>query len=390
LLKLLFAMTPVVLMANLINGTLVAVVFFRANAPPLVATWWMFLLIMVAVRGAVHSWYRRRGGYDRWGVHIAIIGSGISGVLWGTAGLLFYSPASETQRMVLGFVLGGMGAGAVTALTSCLPAFYAYLFPSVIPFCVRLILEGDLDHLTMAATCVLYLVALVILGQRANMWLTESVLRRFDNAELIQSLERRVEERTTELKGVNQQLQQDIAERKRTQTALADYGHRQAAIADFGQIALSEIDLDTLFREAVVLVRDRLTVARVAVIEESLDTQQGLVLAEVSLGETAPSLRNTRSALADHRQRAVHATAADTVEGDAVDVLRLYEPANIAEAVIAGRDRPFGVVLAVDASSRQFSENDTAFLQSIANMLAAAIERQRPSKTSSNWLFRTR
>jgi C4-dicarboxylate-specific signal transduction histidine kinase len=67
------------------------------------------------------------------------------------------------------------------------------------------------------------------------MWLTESVLRRFDNAELIQSLERRVEERTTELKGVNQQLQLDIAERKRTQTALADYGHRQAAIADFGQ-----------------------------------------------------------------------------------------------------------------------------------------------------------
>jgi hypothetical protein len=33
LLKLLFAMTPVVLMANLINGTLIAVVFFRANAP---------------------------------------------------------------------------------------------------------------------------------------------------------------------------------------------------------------------------------------------------------------------------------------------------------------------------------------------------------------------
>jgi hypothetical protein len=88
---------------------------------------------MVSARGAVHSWYRRRGGYDGWGVHIAVIGSGISGVLWGTAGLLFYSPASETQRMVLGFVLGGMGAGAVTALTSCLPGFYAYLFPSVLP-----------------------------------------------------------------------------------------------------------------------------------------------------------------------------------------------------------------------------------------------------------------
>ena len=46
------------------------------------------------------------------------------------------------------------------------------------------------------------------------MWLTESVLGRFDNAELIRSLECRVEERTTELKEVNQQLRRDIAERE--------------------------------------------------------------------------------------------------------------------------------------------------------------------------------
>lgn len=57
LLKLLFAMTPVVLMTNLVNGTLIAVIFFRANAPPLVAAWWAFLFIMVAVRVAVHIWY---------------------------------------------------------------------------------------------------------------------------------------------------------------------------------------------------------------------------------------------------------------------------------------------------------------------------------------------
>ena len=121
LLKLLFAMTPVVLMTNLVNGTLIAVIFFRANAPPMVAAWWVFLFIMVAVRGAVHIWHQRHGGSNQRGIHIAIIGSGISGRLWGTAGLCFYSPATDTQRMVLGFVLGGMGAGALTALAPCLP-----------------------------------------------------------------------------------------------------------------------------------------------------------------------------------------------------------------------------------------------------------------------------
>lgn len=169
LLRLLFAVTPIVLITNLINGTLIAVVFIKSDIPPLVGTWWVCLLIMVAVRTAVHIWYRKCGINNRRGVQIAIAGSAVSGLIWGTAGLMFYAPAGE---LVLGFVLGGMGAGAVAALTPCLPAFYAYLFPAVVPFCVRLALEGDVDHLTMAATCVLYLVALVVLGRRSNAWLT--------------------------------------------------------------------------------------------------------------------------------------------------------------------------------------------------------------------------
>ena len=376
LLKLLFAMTPVVLMTNLVNGTLIAVIFFRANAPPMVAAWWVFLFIMVAVRGAVHIWHQRYGGSNQRGTYIEIIGSGISGVLWGTAGLCFYSPATDTQRMVLGFVLGGMGAGALTALAPCLPAFYAYLFPSVVPFCVRLMLEGDLDHLTMAAMCVLYLVALVILGQRVNMWLTESVLGRFENAELIRSLECRVEERTTELKEVNQQLRRDIAERRRAETALAKYGNRQAAIADFGQIALSEIDLDTLFRKAVVLVRDQLAVPRAAVMEEPADTQQKLVRTETAV-ESTPSWPGACAALADHPQPAIDLTAhGPRLNADATDRFSPSEPVKIAEAAICGRDRPFGALRAMDVDTRQFSTNDIAFLKSIANMLSAAIERK--------------
>ena len=376
LLKLLFAMTPVVLMTNLVNGTLIVVIFFRANAPPMVAAWWAFLFIMVAGRGAVHIWHQRHGVSNQQGIYIAIIGSGISGVLWGAAGLCLYSPATDSQRMVLGFVLGGMGAGAVTALAPCLPAFYAYLVPSVVPFCVRLMFEGDLEHLTMAAMCVLYLVALVILGQRANMWLTESVLGRFDNAELIRSLECRVEERTTELKQVNQQLRRDIAERRRAEAALAKYGDRQAAIADFGQIALSGIDLDTLFRKAVVLVRDQLAVPSAAVMEGTVDTQQQLVRAETAV-ESTPSSPGACAALADHPQAVIGVTERDPrLNAGATGRFSPSESVKIAEAAICGRDRPFGALRAMDTITRQFSTNDIAFLKSIANMLSAAIERK--------------
>ncbi|MGZ5393851.1 MAG: hypothetical protein ACXWD3_19020 [Mycobacterium sp.] len=105
--------------------------------------WWLLLVLMVAVRGLTWLRYRNRRESSRRWTAIAIASSASSGVLWGTAGFLFFSDGNETQRMVLGFVLGGMGAGAMTALTPCVPAFYAYLLPSVVPYCLQLALQGD-------------------------------------------------------------------------------------------------------------------------------------------------------------------------------------------------------------------------------------------------------
>ena len=380
LVLLLFSHLPIVLMANLVNGTIIAVVFFQVTAPLLVVMWWMVLLAMIALRCVNWIGYRKRGGPSRRWERNAIVSSATSGVLWGMAGFLFYSAGSEAQRMVLGFVLGGMGAGAVTALTPCLPAFYAYLFPSVVPFCLQLAREGDADHLTMATACVLYLIALAILGKRANGWLKELVTRRHENAELVRSLERHVDDRTTELNQVNEQLHRDIAERRQVEAALARYGDRQAAIADFGRLALSGIDLDTLFGRAVTLVRDRLGVAGAAVIEEPVDIRHAQTRAAIGLvGLVAGrSAEQAGAGLSDHAVQALNGGAADRLlHLDHVDLARLRDPETSAQAVIAHHDRPFGVLLAVDTTRHGYSANDVSFLQSIAHMLAAAIERKQ-------------
>lgn len=376
LLRLLFTMMPVVLATNLVNGTLIAAVFFRSIGPPVAAVWWLLLVIVLAARGVIWVQYRRHNGSSRRWAAIAIAGSATSGVIWGSTSFLFLTPGSETQQMVLGFILGGMGAGAVTALTPCLPAFYVYLFPAVVPFCVRLTLQGDADHLTMAAACVMYLIAITILGRKANMWLKESVMRRFENVELVRSLERHVDDRTTKLKQVNEQLCRDIAERRRAEAALAKHSERQAVIAHFGRLALSGIDLDWLFGNAVELVRDQLEVAGAAVIEEPFDVRNAVLRAAVGL-KTAPSLERS-AALADHPQGALDPSAGDqSADDDPVDLRRLRDLEMSAEAVISQDERQFGVLLAVDVTPRTYSANDINFLQSIANMLAAVIERKR-------------
>jgi DNA-binding NarL/FixJ family response regulator/signal transduction histidine kinase len=55
--------------------------------------------------------------------------------------------------------------------------------------------------------------------------------------------------------------------------------------------------------------------------------------------------------------------------------LRTYAPASAATVVIAGRRGPFGVLGVFPTTLRSFSADDVNFLQSIANVVSAAVER---------------
>jgi diguanylate cyclase (GGDEF)-like protein/PAS domain S-box-containing protein len=229
LLDLVYATTSVVLAANVIIGALLVLVIGPVIGGAVVAVWYGLLLAMVAVRAI--AWVKYRRDTDRisrlgWWAFVAVTGSGASGLLWGVAGALFLFPASPLHYALLVLVLGGMGAGAVAALAPHQPALVAYLFPSLLPLCFRLVSTGETAHLAMAAMVFLYVIGVFIVGRRAQEWLTQSLVLRLENAELLRTVERRVEERTNELRQVNIRLYDDIAQRERAERALNDSERR--------------------------------------------------------------------------------------------------------------------------------------------------------------------
>jgi diguanylate cyclase (GGDEF)-like protein len=377
MLDLLFAAMPVVLAANVVNSTLIAAVFADLIALPIVLGWWAMVLVVNAVRRLAWVWYRKDGSRSRRWAVVAVMGSFCSGLLWGASGLLFFVPDDAVLQMVLGFVLGGMGAGAAYALAPYPPAFYAYLFPSVLPFCFQLFQTGDRERFAMAAACVIYLGAMVFLVRRAHQWLSESVMQRLDNAKIAQTLSARVEERTAQLREANEQLRRDIAERQRAEAALADYGSRQAAIAEFGRIALSGIDLQALFAKAVLLIRDRLGVTGAAILESAPRPGETL-LNSAAVGSTGGSKVSAKGSVVERAATSVVTVdgVQDTQVGRSV-LDRISAAAATVEVTIPSSERPFGSLFAFHAQSHQFSADDISFLQSIANMLAAAVERKR-------------
>jgi len=159
LLRAVYAAAPAALTANLVNGTLVVLVFWSVVPGRLLIGWYALLCAAIGIRAWLWRRHRRERPppeqADRWGRYAAI-GSGASGTLWGAAGAMFLVPGSPIHEIVLAFVLGGMGAGATVTLAAYLPAFLAYLIPSVLPFALRLAIVGDAEHLAMSGMVLLY------------------------------------------------------------------------------------------------------------------------------------------------------------------------------------------------------------------------------------------
>ncbi|MBV8508335.1 MAG: response regulator [Alphaproteobacteria bacterium] len=135
---------PIVLLVNIVNSALVAIVLASYKGQ----TWWLvFLALTIALTG-VHAcgWVRYRRtrqsveSASRWAA-AAIVGSGLSGLLWGVGSALLLADNLVEQTFVA-FVIGGMCAASLVAFSNYLPAFIAYVFPASLPLAGRFFLDG--------------------------------------------------------------------------------------------------------------------------------------------------------------------------------------------------------------------------------------------------------
>ncbi len=112
----------------------------------------------------------------------------LTGVGWGAAGVLLFPLHSVTHQMFLVFVLAGMAADGMAVHSSVPAIFAAYSLPIVLPISARLALLGGDVALVMALTLLTFEGALFVLATHLRRAFAESVMLRFDNLELIQSL----------------------------------------------------------------------------------------------------------------------------------------------------------------------------------------------------------
>jgi PAS domain S-box-containing protein len=231
----LYAQSAPVLLANVINSVIVSAALWSYVPHSWLSGWVGAMTIMALTRIAMRKryWSRERTLEEQvvWGRRFTI-GSLCAGMLWGVAGGVLM-PNALAQQVIVLLVLGGMGAGAAASISVFLPAFFAYLIPSLVPAAFRLWSFGSHEHIAMFAMLAMFCGALSLVARNVNRALAQAFRLRFANAELLQQvsqaqssllvanenllrsneqLETRVRERTEELQASREQLSEIVSE----------------------------------------------------------------------------------------------------------------------------------------------------------------------------------
>jgi signal transduction histidine kinase/CheY-like chemotaxis protein len=83
--------------------------------------------------------------------------------------------------------------GAMAAFGSYLPAFYAFLFPALVPVTVWALLQGDIEHVAFGAMSLLWLPVVAVMSFNHSRAIEESLRLRYENFDLLEDLKRQKE-----------------------------------------------------------------------------------------------------------------------------------------------------------------------------------------------------
>ncbi len=181
-----------------------------------------------------------------------------------------------------------------------------------------------------------------------------------------------------------QEAEANALELRRTEQEIRAHAYQQQAIAELGQRALASADLQNLMQDTVESVAGVLEVEYSKVLE-LLPGGEGLLLRAGVGWEEGLVGRATVGSGSDSQAGYTLLSEEPVMVEDLRSEARFSGPPLLREhgvvsgmsVIVSPEGRPFGVLGAHTRERREFTDDDVNFLRAVANVLAAAIERER-------------
>lgn len=131
----------------------------------------------------------KAGDHAKWAEYFTWT-SLVSGTLWGSAGILFYTPESVNLQVLLYVLIVGVAAGSLVVTCYWLPAFFAYAIPSVGLVALNLLVRAEAPGKILAILLILYLVIFAQIARRTREMMYHAIKVQFENLSLVEELKR--------------------------------------------------------------------------------------------------------------------------------------------------------------------------------------------------------
>lgn len=165
----LYEALPSSLVTVLIVATSLAIVQLSVIDTLRVALWLGSTYLVSGVRLWTWLGYRARKSLDQdeafWR-RLGLAGALLSGATWGTAAILLFPLHDPAHQMFVALCIAGMASGAVTTLSTQLPAVFGFLALSLLPLITRFLLEPETLGPVMGLMSLLFLGGLALSAMR--------------------------------------------------------------------------------------------------------------------------------------------------------------------------------------------------------------------------------
>jgi signal transduction histidine kinase/CheY-like chemotaxis protein len=198
--------------ATLVIASVLAYAQWNDVRPAIVGGWLSYVLLVALGRYLLARHYWQTAPDDeqsgRWNARF-VTGAALAATGWGAAAIVLYPGGQPIAEPYLVFVIGGVMLGAASLLAARPEAFLAFLLPAGLVTAARLASVGDQEHVMMGFLAAVFTAATVATTWRCHQMIDSSLRLRFDNQDLIESLQAAKQDADA----LNRELEQRVVDR---------------------------------------------------------------------------------------------------------------------------------------------------------------------------------
>ena len=219
-LEILYSAIPSSLLVNILNGAVLLTVLWGSIPLQYSVSWYLLLLLITAARYSLTKHFKKlesRIPNTKFWTLSYLLGTFLSGAIWGAAGILYFSTEFSFQLVFTCFLLGGMCAGALAVLSAIKEIAYLYILASMTPITIQFFIAGE-TYYSMAVLCLIFMSICFITVNRNNKSIDSVLNLQFENSNLLEFYKQEKEK----AQQLNEELQGQIDLRKLTENELHD------------------------------------------------------------------------------------------------------------------------------------------------------------------------